>query len=187
MTRAATVLQLRGARSLQRNASRLGVVRQLGGAMKLFYGWVIVGVGMVVSCIGMGAICRSGVFLQPISEAMGWSRTGHLDRRAAQLPCDGLRRVPLGRAVRPVRDARGRAVRQRAARPRPGPASQAASLGQFQLLVRPARRPRPRAASSRRDGHDDPLVHPEPQPGRGAGLGRHQRRRRCSWRRSRAG
>jgi MFS family permease len=44
--------------------------------MKLFYGWIIVGVGIMVTCIGMGAMLSLSVFLQPMSEAMGWSRTG---------------------------------------------------------------------------------------------------------------
>jgi MFS family permease len=44
--------------------------------MKIGYGWVIVGVGIVVTCIGLGAVFTLGVFLQPISEAMGWSRAG---------------------------------------------------------------------------------------------------------------
>src|SRR5262249_33669833 len=44
--------------------------------MTLFYGWIVVGVGIVVSCIGMGTMLSLGVFLQPISEATGWSRTG---------------------------------------------------------------------------------------------------------------
>jgi MFS family permease len=44
--------------------------------MKLFYGWVIVGAGIVVSCIGVGTMLSLGVFLQPVSEATGWSRTG---------------------------------------------------------------------------------------------------------------
>ena len=44
--------------------------------MTLFYGWVIVGVGIVVTCIGLGAALSLGVFLQPMSEAMGWSRSG---------------------------------------------------------------------------------------------------------------
>ena len=45
-------------------------------AMKLFYGWVIVGVGIVVTCVGFGAMATLSVFLQPMAEAMGWSRTG---------------------------------------------------------------------------------------------------------------
>src|SRR5271166_2383093 len=44
--------------------------------MKLFYGWVIVGVGMVIGCIGMGTMMSLGVFLQPMSQDMGWSRAG---------------------------------------------------------------------------------------------------------------
>ena len=44
--------------------------------MKIFYGWVIVGVGIVVTCVGFGAMLSLSVFLAPIVEAMGWSRTG---------------------------------------------------------------------------------------------------------------
>jgi MFS family permease len=43
--------------------------------MKIFYGWVIVGAGMVVTCIGIGTMMSLGVFLQPLAETMGWSRT----------------------------------------------------------------------------------------------------------------
>src|SRR5215510_15407115 len=42
----------------------------------MFYGWVIVGVGILVTCIGFGAMMSLSVFLPPISTAMGWSRTG---------------------------------------------------------------------------------------------------------------
>jgi MFS family permease len=44
--------------------------------MKLFYGWVIVGVGIVVTCIGLGTMMSLGIFLQPMTQALGWSRTG---------------------------------------------------------------------------------------------------------------
>jgi MFS family permease len=44
--------------------------------MKIFYGWVIVGAGIVITCIGMGSMLSLGIFLQPIAEGMGWSRTG---------------------------------------------------------------------------------------------------------------
>jgi MFS family permease len=44
--------------------------------MKLFYGWVIVAVGIVVGCIGMGGLMSFGVFLQPMAESLGWSRAG---------------------------------------------------------------------------------------------------------------
>jgi MFS family permease len=43
--------------------------------MKLFYGWVIVGSGIVITCIGIGAMMALGIFLQPMSVATGWSRT----------------------------------------------------------------------------------------------------------------
>src|SRR5204863_8841407 len=44
--------------------------------MKVFYGWIIVGVGIVVTCVGLGAMLSLSVFLAPMSAAMGWSRTG---------------------------------------------------------------------------------------------------------------
>jgi MFS family permease len=44
--------------------------------MKTSYGWTIVGAGIVMTCIGIGSMLSLGVFLQPMSEAMGWSRTG---------------------------------------------------------------------------------------------------------------
>ena len=42
--------------------------------MKLYYGWVIVAVGVVVGCIGMGGLMSLGVFLLPMVDAQGWSR-----------------------------------------------------------------------------------------------------------------
>jgi MFS family permease len=44
--------------------------------MAMFYGWTIVAVGFVVTCIGMGAMMSLSIFLQPLTEAMGWSRAG---------------------------------------------------------------------------------------------------------------
>jgi MFS family permease len=43
--------------------------------MKLFYGWVIVGAGLVITCLGLGAMMSLGIFLQPMVLATGWSRT----------------------------------------------------------------------------------------------------------------
>ena len=40
------------------------------------YGWVVVGAGAMMTCIGFGAMLSLAVFLQPISDAMGWSRSG---------------------------------------------------------------------------------------------------------------
>lgn len=44
--------------------------------MKLSYGWVVVGTGMIVTCFGFGTAMSLTVFLEPLSTAMGWSRTG---------------------------------------------------------------------------------------------------------------
>jgi MFS family permease len=58
--------------------------------MKLFYGWVIVGVGIVVTCIGFGAMLTLSVFLQPMAEAMGWSRTGIAAAAMLNFLCMGV-------------------------------------------------------------------------------------------------
>src|SRR5207249_8119880 len=58
--------------------------------MKLFYGWVIVGAGIVVTCIGVGAMLSLAIFLQPMSEAMGWSRTGISTAALINWLCMGL-------------------------------------------------------------------------------------------------
>ena len=44
--------------------------------MTIYYGWVIVAVGGMVGGVGLGAMYSLSVFLQPMSEAMGWSRAG---------------------------------------------------------------------------------------------------------------
>ena len=44
--------------------------------MKLSYGWVVVGAGMLTTCVGMGTTFSLAVFLQPMSVDTGWSRTG---------------------------------------------------------------------------------------------------------------
>ena len=44
--------------------------------MKIFYGWVVVGAGMLVTCVGYGAMMSLTVFLPSMVETMGWSRTG---------------------------------------------------------------------------------------------------------------
>jgi MFS family permease len=43
--------------------------------MKIFYGWIVVAAGFVITCIGLGTAMSLGVFLLPITTAMGWSRT----------------------------------------------------------------------------------------------------------------
>lgn len=40
------------------------------------YGWVIVAAGALMGCVAIGAMFSLAVFLQPMSDATGWSRTG---------------------------------------------------------------------------------------------------------------
>src|SRR6185436_9948755 len=40
------------------------------------YGWVVVAAGAFITCVAMGAAFSLPVFLAPIAEATGWSRTG---------------------------------------------------------------------------------------------------------------
>ena len=44
--------------------------------MKLYYGWIIVAVGGLMGCVAIGSVFSLAVFLQPMSDATGWSRTG---------------------------------------------------------------------------------------------------------------
>jgi MFS family permease len=44
--------------------------------MKLFYGWVIVAVGALMTCVAIGAMFSLAVYLQPMSVDTGWSRAG---------------------------------------------------------------------------------------------------------------
>jgi MFS family permease len=44
--------------------------------MKWHYGWVVVLVGALMTCIGAGALFTLPVFLKPIETDMGWSNTG---------------------------------------------------------------------------------------------------------------
>lgn len=44
--------------------------------MKRHYGWVIVGVGALTSCVAIGAMFSLAVFLTPMAVDTGWSRTG---------------------------------------------------------------------------------------------------------------
>lgn len=58
--------------------------------MKIFYGWVIVGVGIAVTCVGFGAMLSLSVFLQPMTESMGWSRTGIATAAMVNFLCMGV-------------------------------------------------------------------------------------------------
>src|SRR5207302_9420015 len=103
-------------------------------AMKLFYGWIIVGVGIVVTCVGFGAMASLTVFLQPMSEAMGWSRTGISTAALINWLCMGVGALVWGAlsdrfGTRAVVLSGGVLLGLGLVT-----ASQAASLGQFQLV-----------------------------------------------------
>ena len=40
------------------------------------YRWVIVGVGALMTCVGIGAMFSLAVYLEPMSTETGWSRAG---------------------------------------------------------------------------------------------------------------
>ncbi|HET7342844.1 MAG TPA: MFS transporter [Methylomirabilota bacterium] len=58
--------------------------------MSRAYGWVIVAVGIVVTCVGFGAMASLTVFLQPMAATMGWSRTGISTAALVNWLCMGL-------------------------------------------------------------------------------------------------
>src|SRR6266700_2095056 len=102
--------------------------------MKLFYGWIIVGAGIVMTCIGLGAVLSLSVFLQPLSEVMGWSRTSISTAALLNVVCMGVGSFIWGA----LSDRLGTRAVVLAGGVLLGlglvTASQAASLGQFQLV-----------------------------------------------------
>jgi len=42
---------------------------------RLFYGWVVLAVSAAIICVSLGALFSLGVFLKPIEESTGWSRS----------------------------------------------------------------------------------------------------------------
>ena len=102
--------------------------------MKIFYGWTVVGAGIVMTCIGIGSMLSLGVFLQPMSEAMGWSRTGISLAALLNFLCMGVGAFLWGT----LSDRYGTRVVTLCGGILLGgglvAASQAATLGQFQAL-----------------------------------------------------
>jgi MFS family permease len=43
---------------------------------RFFYGWVVLGAAFVIITMSIGTLFTLGVFLRPIQESMGWSRSG---------------------------------------------------------------------------------------------------------------
>jgi MFS family permease len=62
----------------------------MGKGTRFDYGWVVVGAGALMTCVGFGSMLSLAVFLQPISEAMGWSRAGVSGAATLDFLCMGL-------------------------------------------------------------------------------------------------
>jgi MFS family permease len=101
---------------------------------KISYGWAVVGIGIVVTCFGMGAMLSLSVFLQPMAQAMGWSRTGVSTAATVNWLCMGVGAFLWGW----LSDRYGSRVVVLIGGVLLGlglvTASRSASLGQFQLL-----------------------------------------------------
>ena len=59
-------------------------------AARFDYGWVVVGAGALMTCVGFGTMLSLAVFLQPISEVMGWSRAGISAAATLDFLCMGV-------------------------------------------------------------------------------------------------
>ena len=44
--------------------------------MNFSYRWVIVAIGALMTCVGIGAMFSLAVYLEPMSTSTGWSRAG---------------------------------------------------------------------------------------------------------------
>ena len=64
--------------------------------MKLSYGWVVVVAGMLMTCIGIGAMISLAVFLLPISQQTGWSRSAISSVATIDFLCMGIGSIVWG-------------------------------------------------------------------------------------------
>ena len=98
------------------------------------YGWIVVGAGALMTCVGFGSMLSLAVFLQPISESMGWSRGGVSAAATLDFLCMGVAAFFWGA----LSDRFGTRIVVLAGSLLLGlglvTASQATSLWQFQLL-----------------------------------------------------
>src|SRR5215510_15309006 len=74
--------------------------------LRVSYGWVIVAVGALMTCVAIGAMFSLAIFLEPMSTATGWSRAGISSAMTLNFLIMGPRRLRLGRGERPLRHAR---------------------------------------------------------------------------------
>jgi MFS family permease len=103
------------------------------GTMASSYRWVIVAAGALMTCVGIGAMFSLAVYLQPMSEDTGWSRTGI----SSAMTLDFLVMGAAGFAWGTISDRIGPRLVVLTGAVLLGAglilASRAASLGQFQL------------------------------------------------------
>ena len=139
------------------------------------YGWVVVGAGALMTCVGFGAMLSLAVFLQPISEAMGWSRAGVSAAATLDFLCMGSRRSSGARC--PTGSAPASWCLSAALLLGLGlvAASQATSLWQFQLLFGILIGVAAGSLLCADDGGGERLDRTPSQPRRRAGVGRHGR------------
>jgi MFS family permease len=64
--------------------------------MRQSYGWVVVGAGMLMTCVAMGAMLSLAVFLQPLAAETGWSRTGISTAATLDFLCMGAAALGWG-------------------------------------------------------------------------------------------
>ena len=70
---------------------------------RMNYGWVVVAVGALMTCVGFGTMFSLAVFLQPMSETMGWSHAGISGAMTLDFLAMALAALLLGHDVRPLR------------------------------------------------------------------------------------
>src|SRR3981189_2233601 len=102
--------------------------------MKLYYGWVVVAAGGLMGCVAIGTVFSLAVFLAPMSEATGWSRTGISSAMTIVFVTMGF--ASFGWGAPTHRLGPRLVVPSRGVRPGPGLVlgSRATSLLEFQLI-----------------------------------------------------
>ena len=94
--------------SVRLDQSEAGIHRET--QKKFSYGWVVVGIGALMTCVGMGAMMSLAVFLGADFRDDRLVARRRVGARDAEFPVHGCRGLSVGRAVRPLRHAHRRAI-----------------------------------------------------------------------------
>src|SRR3989442_134445 len=97
--------------------------------MNLSYRWVIVAIGALMTCVGIGAMFSLAVYLEPMSANTGWSRAGI----SSAMTLDFL--VPAALLVRRPAEAANDGAANAAADPPEMSVAQALQSPQFLVLA----------------------------------------------------